>query len=97
MLNVSLSSWPAAFARGRWDKPQCGSFHHLRYDEEMVLRRRCVLDDVIGDATVGDHVGPLLHLHRNNEGHGLDAFDVALRPSLDEEENGVEAAQQLRA
>src|SRR5215831_20442039 len=95
MFNISKSSWPATLARGWWDDPQCGSFHHLGYNEEMILRRRRVLDDVIGDATVGDHVGPLLHLHGNDGGHGLDAFDVDLRQLLHEGENGVEFAPQM--
>src|SRR5262245_65538607 len=34
------------------------SLHHFRHDEEIVLARRCVGEDVLGDADVGQPVVP---------------------------------------
>src|SRR5262245_4919065 len=60
----------------------------------MVLGRRRVLDDVVGDAAVSDFVLALPQLHGRHRGHRLDAFDVDLRQLLDEGEDGVELALQ---
>src|SRR5260370_10980070 len=92
---------PLKLRGSRWvrqamvEKPQRGLFHHLRYDEEMFLRRRRILEDGVGNAPVGDDVRPLLHLHGNDRGHRLDTFYIDLRQLLDEGENGVELASQV--
>src|SRR6266478_2950580 len=84
----------AAFAQAWWKATE-RLFHHLRYDEEMFLRRRRILEDGVGNAPVGDDVRPLLHLHGNDRGHRLATFYIDLRQLLDEGENGVELASQV--
>ncbi len=61
----------------------------------MILRRRRVLDDLLGDAAVGDHVLALLHGHRRHRDHRLDALDIHLGQLLDEGEDRVDLAAQM--
>src|SRR6266567_5495567 len=96
---ILLSLWTCSGVhrspRAWWDRQRRDLFHHLRYDEEMFLRRRRILEDGVGNTAVGDDVRPLLDLHRNDGRHRLDTFDIDLRQLLDEGENGVEFAPQV--
>src|SRR5690606_34346785 len=53
---------------------------------------RCVGDDVHRLVAVGDEVPSLLHCHRHDGGHRLDALDVNLGKLLDEAENSIQLA-----
>src|SRR5215470_9102219 len=95
LLSLSKCSGLAALGRAWWTKLRAGLFHHLRYDEEIFLRRRSVLEDGVGNASVGDAVRALSHFYRNDRGHRLDTFDIDLRQLLDKGENGIELAAQM--
>ena len=61
----------------------------------MLLHRRRILEDLIGNAAVGHHVRPFLHLHGHDRGHRLDPVDVDLGQLLHEGEDGVELFAQV--
>src|SRR5208283_1606024 len=71
------------------------SFHDLGHKKEMILPRRRVGQDVIGDAAVGHLVLAHLHRHGRDRRHRLDAFNVDLRELLDEGQNGIEFALKM--
>src|SRR5262245_58167045 len=81
-------TWPPS-------RTSCTSLDHLRDEEEMILGGRCILEDGLRVFAIGDHVGALLHGHRDHRGHWLDAVDVDLRELLDERQDGVELAAQV--
>src|SRR4051812_9388729 len=83
-------------ARGWSSERRSRSLDHLRDEEEVVLGRGRVLDDRLRVSPVRDHVRALLHRHRRDRGHRLDAFDVDLVELLDESQDGVELALQMR-
>ncbi len=62
----------------------------------MVLGGRRIPDDIVGNASVGHHVGTLLHLHRRHRGHRFHARDIDLRQLLHEGQDRIELALQVR-
>src|SRR5579872_7404114 len=50
----------------------------LRHQKKVILGLRRIAHNVVDDFAIIDHVGPLLHLHRDHRGHRLDPFDVDL-------------------
>src|SRR5215470_3291713 len=87
---------PDTESRGLPPGTERTSLHHFRNDEKVILGRRRVLHDQIGNLAVGHHVWPLLHPHRRHRGHRLDAFDIDLRELLEKGQNGVELALEMR-
>src|SRR5262249_699144 len=73
---------------------QDSSFHHLRNQKEVVLGRRPVLENHLRISAFSHHVRTLLHLHRSDRGHWLDAAHVDLRKLLDERKDRVELRPQ---
>src|SRR5262245_15326313 len=95
-MALSLSTSSGLAARPRMTEcAASGLFHHLRHHKETVLRRRRVLDDVVEDAAIGDHVLALLHVHGSDRGHRLDALDVDFRQLLHEGKDGIELPPQV--
>ena len=61
----------------------------------MILGRRRVGQNLIGDLAVIDRVVTLFHLHRGDRRHRLDAVDIHLGELLDEGQHGVEFTLQM--
>ena len=61
----------------------------------MILARRRVRHDGVGDAAVGDLVLAHLHRHGRHRRHRLDAVDLSFRKLLDESEDSVELAAKM--
>ena len=61
----------------------------------MAFSRGRIAHDVVRYAAVGDLVLALLHVHRRDRGHRLDALDVHLRELLDESKDCVELALEV--
>src|SRR5262249_57842347 len=58
----------------------------------MVFRCGRIAHDIIRDTAIGNLIGALLHIHRSDRSHRLDAVDINLRKLLDKSEDGVEFA-----
>src|SRR5665213_3356904 len=71
-------------------------FHHLRNEEKVMLVRRGIGDDGVGNAAIGYLVVAHLHRHRRDRGHRLDAFDIGFGQLLDKGKDGVEFALKAR-
>src|SRR5260370_35467822 len=67
----------------------------LRNQEEMAFSRGRIAHDVVRYVAVGDLVLALLHVHRRDRGHRLDALDVHPGELLDESKNCVELALEV--
>jgi hypothetical protein len=70
-------------------------FHHFRHKKEVILARRRIRHDGVGDAAVGHLVLTHLHRHRRHRRHWLDARNIDLRELLDESQHGVELALKM--
>src|ERR1700733_14921261 len=83
--------------RARWRpvRRRGTSFHHFWHDEEVIIVRRRVGDDVIGNTAVVDHIFPHLHRHRRHRGHRLHPLDIAHAEFLDEGQDGVKLAAKI--
>src|SRR5262245_31179495 len=68
---------------------------HFRHQEEVIFRRRRILQDVVRGRAVVDDVGAHLHFHRRHRGHRLDALDIDFRQLLDKGQHRVQFALQM--
>src|SRR5512139_641052 len=74
---------------------RCTLLDHLRHQEKVVVARRRIFDDRIGDTAIGHRIGALFHGHRRHGRHRLDAVHVHLLKPLDEGEHGIELALEV--
>src|SRR5262249_22734228 len=56
----------------------------------MVFRCGRIAHDIIRDTAIGNLIGALLHIHRSDRSHRLDAVDINLQKRLEKSEDGVE-------
>src|ERR1700727_2930281 len=73
-----------------------GSLNHFGNDKEAVLGQRRIGEHERRNLAVPDNVLTHRQAHGNDRRHRLDASDVDLIEGLDEFENGVDLALQMR-
>jgi len=62
----------------------------------MILGLWRIAEDIIGNAAIVDDIGTLLHFHRYHRGHRFNALDINLRQLLDEGQDRVQFALEMR-